>query len=328
MKTSRLFAIIAAPLALQADVVRLDNGDQLTGKVTQIHDGKLTLETAYAGAVNIAQTNVVSMTLDAPANVSGGELQGTVDAAGLRDIQTLWLPGADIPGAPKPPPNPWSFSLAIEGLYTDGNSRNVVGGLLSEANYIRPEDYTLKLFGGIRYDKSNGDVNEHKLFGGVDATRFLSEHNGWYGREELLTDRVNSIKLRSSFATGYEYYFFKNAVPGGLEMLRFRAGLGHRYEKHHGKDEGSNSNMTADFGARLHKRLNENLAWTTEVTHAPAIDDFANFLFTHDSRLAVDLVKKWRVTHELGVQHAYNSRPADGNEKLDTTCYARLRKTW
>jgi len=331
MNLSRLLPLLAAPLALLADTVTLDNGDRLTGKVTQIHNGVLTIETAYAGSVAITQTNVVSMTVDAAVNVRTAEKvderAGNLDTATLRDIHTLWLSGAEDPDV-IPFVSPWNFSVAAEARHIVGNTHATLAVLHAEANYIRPEDYTLKLFAGAAYDKDGGIVAQHNFFGGADGSRFLSEHTGLYAREELLTDRVNDIKIRSTFGAGGEYFLYKNPVPGGLEMFRLRAGLGHRYERHRGVDASSDSVMTLDFGARFHKRLNDNLAWTTEITYAPAVDDFTNYLLTHDSRCGVDLVKKWNLSQEFGILHTYNSRPAAGKENLDTTCYARIKKSW
>jgi len=327
MKLSRLLPLLAAPLALLADTVTLDNGDRLTGTVTKIYDGVVTLETVYAGNIAIKQANVASMTLDAPVNVRAGEIidkvEGGINVAALRVIDTLWPVGAADPDAP--PSSSWNFSIAGEARYSDGNSHDTVAGLRAEANYLDPDVWSLLLFTGANYNKADGSVSDHKLFGGADANRFLSEHTGLYAREELLTDRANDIKIRSTFGAGGEYYFYKTA---DLEMLRLRAGLGHRHEKHRGADADSNSNMTVDFGARFHKRISDVAAWTTELTYAPAIDDFANYLVTHDSRCAFDLVKKWKLTYELGVANTYNSRPPADSVYLDSTYYTRVRKTW
>ena len=337
-RPTRVLAILATPFALLADTVRLDNGDRLTGTVTQIHEGVLTLETEYAGTLSIPQSRVAGIATDGPVEVAAGTetapapAPATLEGDALAAVRSLWLPGAPQPGAvveaPAPEKSPWSFSAALDARYTDGNSRGAVAGLNAEANYVRPELWTLKLFTGAEYNKADGSVSEHKVFAGADTDYFLTEKSSLYAREMLLTDRANDIRLRSTFGAGGGYYLYKNPAGNLLEMLRLRAGLGHRYETHRAAQSGSSSAMTVDLGLRLHKALAENIAWTTEITHAPAINDFNDYLFTHDSRCGVDLVKKWRLTYELGVQHAYNSRPAAGNVYLDTTCYARIRKSW
>jgi len=328
-RATRLLPLLATPLLLAADTVRLENGDQLTGKVVKIHDGVVSLETAYAGVISITQANIAGMALDAPANIR--EATGTRVAEGALDIgavQNLWLPGAPDPGAKTVPDSSWNFSLAAEARHSSGNTRNTEAKLEFEAHYINPESHTLKLFTGLNYNKTDGSVSDHDFTVGADAGFFVSEHSGLYARETLLTDRPNDIRVRSTFGSGFERFLYKNPVDGDLEMFRLRAGLGHRYEKHRGDGATSNSAMTLDFGARFHKHLFDLAAWTTEVTYTPAVNDFANYLVTHDSRCGFNLVKKWRLTYELGVTHEYNSSPAAGNVYLDSTYYTRIRKTW
>jgi len=236
---------------------------------------------------------------------------------------------ADEPAAePAPAINPWGFNVAAESRYMGGNSEGKTAGLNAEANYVRPRDFSVKLYGAARYNKTDGKVSEHNASGGADTELFLPLLTGVYVREELSTDRVNDIRLRSTFAAGGEYFIFKHAVPGGLEMLRLRAGFGHRYEKHRGEAAASSSDITLDFGARLHKRLSDVFAWTTEITYTPAVDDFADYRVSHDSHCAVDLISGWRVSQEFGVLNEYNSHPAGDNKKLDTTVYFRIKKTW
>jgi hypothetical protein len=67
--------------------------------------------------------------------------------------------------------------------------------------------------------------------------------------------------------------------------------------------------------------------WLTldnSLGYAPAIDDFGNYLLTHDTSfvMPVGLTQHW--TLRLGVDNDYNSEPAPDRDKLDTTHYARL----
>lgn len=324
--TALLIPALCAPLLLFGDVVRLHGGDQISGKVTQVKDSVLTIETAYAGAITITQTNIFELTIDTPVNVrvqtgtAPLEMQGALPPDG---IATLWLPGADDPDTP---PCPWNFSIAVDARYTSGNSDGTLAGLDAVANYLG-EKWTLKLYAGGHYDKADGSVSEHKFFGGADADYALNDIAGLYIREKLEHDRINDIKIRSTFAAGYSHYLYKHHIPGDLEMFRLRLGLGHRYEKYRLAD-GSESAMTIDTGLKFRKRINDTLTWDTEITYAPAIDDLREYLITHESRCEVNLIKKWKLTHELGLRHEYNSRPADGKDQLDSTYFARLRKTW
>jgi putative salt-induced outer membrane protein YdiY len=59
-----------------ADTVTLKNGDHLTGTVAQLAGGKLTLNTAYAGAVTISWDEVTNLKLDKPLVLSAETKHG------------------------------------------------------------------------------------------------------------------------------------------------------------------------------------------------------------------------------------------------------------
>ncbi len=59
-------AVILLPSAALADSVTLKNGDHLTGTVSQLTGGKLTVTTTYAGALTITWDEVSSVQLDKP----------------------------------------------------------------------------------------------------------------------------------------------------------------------------------------------------------------------------------------------------------------------
>ena len=61
-----LLVFISTPVDLHADTVTLTNGDHLTGNVTQVDGGKLTIHTDYAGDVVIAFDKVSSFKVDKP----------------------------------------------------------------------------------------------------------------------------------------------------------------------------------------------------------------------------------------------------------------------
>ena len=113
--SSTLLAL-AATVALQADVVETKDGARLVGTVKKIAGGKITLGTAYAGDIAIAQSEVTSMTMDSPLVVrldNGTTMEGTVTtmASGqvaiagssgtlttsVDKIATTWAPGGTDP---------------------------------------------------------------------------------------------------------------------------------------------------------------------------------------------------------------------------------------
>src|SRR6476660_589985 len=86
-----VFAMVA--VAAADDEVKLKNGDRLSGKVTGLAGGKLTIETAETGPVKVDWAQVVSVKTDAPIKVkltTGETLEGKVvpGAEGRLKIET------------------------------------------------------------------------------------------------------------------------------------------------------------------------------------------------------------------------------------------------
>ncbi|MGC4072783.1 MAG: DUF481 domain-containing protein [Nibricoccus sp.] len=55
----------------------------------------------------------------------------------------------------------------------------------------------------------------------------------------------------------------------------------------------------------------------------PLFEDFANYRFLHESYVELPLADpKWKL--RVGLSNDFNSEPAPGLEKMDTTYFARL----
>ena len=64
--TSALAALLLSVPAAYADTVALKNGDRITGAVSQLAGGKLTIKTTYGGDIAIAWDQVVTVKFDKP----------------------------------------------------------------------------------------------------------------------------------------------------------------------------------------------------------------------------------------------------------------------
>src|SRR5450432_1413373 len=71
-------AALLCALRLSADVVETANGARIVGKITKIHGGVVTLETDYAGEINVKQVLVTSIKTDHPVAVRFADGTGVV----------------------------------------------------------------------------------------------------------------------------------------------------------------------------------------------------------------------------------------------------------
>lgn len=154
MRTSiaRAFIVLATiyTSTVTADVIQLDNGDRMTGTVSNITAGVITLTTAYAGDVAIAMANVTQIETDGDYDVtleSGDQVSGRLVPNGLQvgdnlinsQLSSITLLEQIPTGAPV-------FTSRVDGLFSlsNGNSNT----------------QTLDIFADTFYSHGN---NEHRL---------------------------------------------------------------------------------------------------------------------------------------------------------------------
>src|SRR3954469_25774013 len=66
---SAVVALVAITSALFADTVEIKNGARVIGKIGRIDAGTVEIDTTFAGTIKIKQSEVTSITTDAPVAV-------------------------------------------------------------------------------------------------------------------------------------------------------------------------------------------------------------------------------------------------------------------
>ncbi|MCX2193555.1 hypothetical protein LD112_14500 [Pantoea agglomerans] len=82
-----------------ADTVWLNNGDRLTGTIRYLSDGKLAIETHYAGTVTLDWSAVSTLASENPVNVENKKDRRTLSGAALLIRSRLCLGGTQRAGA-------------------------------------------------------------------------------------------------------------------------------------------------------------------------------------------------------------------------------------
>jgi hypothetical protein len=124
---------VIAPAALNAGEIIFKNGDRLTGKITSMADGKMTIETELAGTITVDIANVRTFSTDEPVEmhlndgtvlkqpVTTAPVEGTVATSGSDAIAAQQVEIADVTTI-NPPPVKWTGALSAGVLITQGNS--------------------------------------------------------------------------------------------------------------------------------------------------------------------------------------------------------------
>ena len=122
--------------------------------------------------------------------------------------------------------------------------------------------------------------------------------------------------------TGLNYRAFHSPE----HSLELRSGLGYRHESFN--DGTTEQSPTLDFGLAHDWQFASWGRMTNNLTYTPAINDFGDYLITHDSGIDIPLgfSDHWQL--RFGLQNDYKSLPAEGRENLDTSYYSRIQLNW
>lgn len=351
MKLRKLHAIAAALLAasaalhVAADTVTLQDGSVIHGTITAIGGGRISIDTGFAGSIQVDQSKVVSFATDKPVYVKTGDgavALGTVEPApeGIRvtgAASTLTTPVASVSagwGEGQEDPvitalrRHWTYEAALDIAGKTGNSDRFAAGAGFVATNKGPTD-TLKLYAAANFAEDGGARSEDSLRGGVDFNSFFSERWSWYVGTEIGRDAVRDLELRVKAVAGFGYTAIKKAD----QDLQFRGGFSYRYETY---DTGNalvdESLETSSPGLQfsLIHRL-DIPSWgsmSNLINYTPSFDDLGNYVIFHDSSLTMPLGGSPRWGFRIGVSNEYISETAPGRDPLDTLYYARLVLNW
>ena len=304
--------------SISADEIRLKDGSLLKGSITKVHQGKITLKTSYAGTISISQSEVESYSTEKEVHVKKSDKQVVkeiVTPEKNEDILTLWSSGND----PDVFQNVWKRKIWFDFAKTDGNSDKTSIDIGFDLTYLQ-ELSTTRIYGKWADEENNGDKTKDEWLLGTDYEQRISEsRNSWYARVEFERDKIDDIKLKQTYAAGYGYYFIDEKPTS----LRGRVGLQYTLEDYF-EDESTDS-IGLDFGLNFKTDITEKVKWFTDITYTPAFEDPQNdYDLKHQSGITMPLDFEWDMSLKAGVEHDYNSMPAEGTKHLDTEYFLRL----
>jgi len=318
-------------------VIELDNGSRIIGKIERIDGGKVHIKTDFAGTLAIDLARVANLVSDDPLFVAfkeGNRLYGKIDYSKEQtqvempdgntvvtkdDLVALWLKGQLDPLATKL--REWSFDEGVDVGGKTGNSEKFNTGGKINAALRGPIDRLLFYLRWV-YSREEGEKSDDEIIGGIDYEADFAERHSWYARIELENDDMKDLDLRTTAAVGYGHYFLKEQN----HILRGRTGIMYRHESYSSQD--SESTVGPDLGLYHMYKFGELWSFMTDITYTPSFEDFHDYRIWHESAFEVPLANSdaWKL--QLGITNDYDSQPAEGKERLDTTYYSRLVFAW
>ena len=344
-KTIRSFAgkmLLCAALfvaaRVSADTVETADGARIVGKITKIHGGVVTMETDYAGELNIKQVLVTKITTDHVVSVrfaDGTGLIGKISAVAqdkvrvtgpnssvdlpVGNIAATWAAGGEDPDVVALR-RKWSYEADVDIGGRTGTQAQLSTALGYRAMLVGPLD-TFQYYTNYARQETDGQVSADQFKLGADYADLFTATTSWYVRDEGGYDRVNDITLYDIAASGLGYDFIKVKD----ETFTGRAGLSYRYDQYT-EPTPSLSSLGADFELEYMLKI-KNSQFTDKISFVPAFQDLGNFIVTHEAAFTVPIDKSlWKLS--MGVSNNYDSRPVPGVDKLDTLYFTRLVLAW
>ena len=338
---------VAIPLpAYASDKVQTRDGSLLTGTIKAISATTITLTTDYAGEIILQRDKVAGFSTEQPFVVrlkSGTTLAGLVAHTGegtlvitgkdatmtttIAAIAESWQLSESDPQLVRAEQQrdalkrKWSYDASWDIIGKKGNS-DEFGAVIALAATLKSSQDTLKFYASLDKASKNSDKTSDEIILGSEYTAYFTDPWGWYVRGEVERDDFEDLRLRTSLGAGLNYRVFKEET----HTLELRSGFGFRYESFNNGD--NESDPTLDFGLDHQWQFASWANMTNKLVYTPAITDFGDFLFTHDSGINIPLGFSQNWDLRFGLRNDYKSLPAAGRDKLDTSYYSRLQLHW
>ncbi len=327
-----------------ADIINTRDGSVVNGNILSIDGGIIQIETAYAGTIEVKQSEVTTFSSDDTIHLSTsggntfvGTVTGSTDTIQINSeggtfetqvgqVSAAWQPGEDSPeeramkAEVAANQRKWKFDANVDISGKSGNSDRSAMGIGASAVLESKQD-RLGFYISIDQAEENDNTTADEIKGGIDYSSFFSETFSWYARSELEKDDIELLDLRSTTAFGIG----KHVIREEDQKLEFRAGLAYRFENF---QDGSEVESPGLDLALIHSKA---FGWGTLnnlVTYNPSFEDFGNFRVYHESSLdlPVGTGEFWKL--RMGISNDYNSEPLPGLKEMDTTYFTRLILSW
>lgn len=315
-----------------ADEVILTNGDRLTGRIIEIRDGILTLETDYSDPIKLKFEAVDRMSSSEPVelHLTNGEIlkgkintdaerQVSVEAASGREKVAVGLDNIAALNPPPKKPVTWKGNVTVGGNWQDGNSDTMnisAGGLATR----RTEKDRFRINFLYNLTEESGQRTAENTYGQLKYDYFVNPKWYLYLNVDMLTDEFQDIKFRTSVGPGVGYQIWEEDD----KALNFEAGLSYTSED---RDLGEDTDwISARLGADFLYRLFERVVFTDQFVIYPNLDDTGEYTLRNEAALVTDIGSSWALS--LSNIWARNSNPGPLVEEDDFTWILGLQYTF
>ena len=318
-----LLALLMISGITNADQIHLKDGSMVIGEIQKMVDGKITLQTSFAGEITIPITEVNQITTEAikPVHLHDGSIiQGTIDMKSPEQVQVIQKQGeagitvntSEVVSINPPAPEParWKGEIIGNLGITTGNSETKAVGVSADLNK-RTDDDRINLRGGYYYteDDSKGTRDDQFILGKYDY--FFDKQLFGYLTSRLDRDAIRDMNLRTTGGAGAGYQFLETDILN----LFGEAGISYVNEDY-GSDVDDKNYVAGRTAAHFSWWiLKERLQFKEDLEVLLGIEDINDWYSISETALTWKWNQKWSTN--AGVRFEYDNTPSTGYERAD-----------
>ena len=338
-----VFSVHALAEAPPPDTVVLSNGDHLSGSVTLIDGGKLTLHTDYAGDVVIDFSKISSVKLQKAAILSEMKKQGKkvditkIEITGIENTgkQVTVTTASGTQTAPVPPTvrtpaaqkayedslhpgwtHAWTATANLSFALARGNSDTTTLG--TGETVVRPtlHDKTSLYFNEIfTHDGLANATTANNIGAGARYDHNLNPKLFAFGTGDFFEDQLQELDLRSVLGGGFGWH----AVAKPTRQLDILGGLVWTHESYSTVAPAvtgtTNSFAALDFGEQYTQKFGSNSVFTEQAYIFPDLNDTSQYRATFNGGLSTKI--KSFLSWQTSVSDVYVTNPPTGTKSND-----------
>lgn len=328
-------SLIALVTGAAADTLLLQSGDRISGKILRYEDGRMRIETAFAGTLTIPGAALASASTDEVVTVRFTD--DSIASGLLRPAEERGMTISGGPTAPREgftfgdvaaiargeqPPRRFRWSGRVNAGFsqTDGNSNTQT---ITASGSVKGRSRKHRLTADAQFNRETDDGTET-----VDEARLRAKHDNFvedwlyfYTNVGLERDDIADLTLRATIGTGAGYQVFESPERN----LSVEAGPSYVHEifRAASDQDAAALRWATNFDQRLFRSL-------TTFFHEheglfKLIDGNSVVVFARTG-FRVPLGGAFNITAEVDLD--YDSEPAPGAESTDLKYIVTLGYEW
>jgi len=339
MKNFLLIVVLVATSleAVAQDKVTLSNGDVLTGKITSMADGKVTIKSPLLEDIVVPISSVADLVTNETVTLKtkSGDLWQRrilgIEGGNLRleggETSSLALDNLGMINPPAKPEPKWTGSLNITGVNATGNTEIRSAGLAFDASRRTEIDrITVDAAWSYAQNKDRSAANasssgyvttQRRVGGGIKYDYYISDRSYALATTRVLGDTIANLELRYTAGAGIGY----TLIDDGKDLFLFEVGLSYLNESYRDLSGfPADAPSSVDYlAARVAYRLEHPFTEDTKLVHRaeafPSLEDKDDFYCQVTTEITTSLTESMiaTLTHVLD----YDNTPSFGFKRAD-----------